>query len=106
MEDLSFPWAAIDLKSRAILALQAVYDQCDGSFACVAMVDSALVLGFRDPYGIKPLILGSRCNHNGKTDYMLASESVALDKLGFQAERDIGPGPHFQLHISSRTFIT
>ena len=49
------------------------------------------MLGFRDPHGIRPMVLGSRETERGK-EYALASESVALDVLGFELERDIGPG--------------
>jgi amidophosphoribosyltransferase len=56
------------------------------------MIDASVILGFRDPFGIKPLILGQRRRQKNCLDYMLASESVALDKLGFEPLRDIRPG--------------
>ncbi|EFA28232.1 amidophosphoribosyltransferase [Haemophilus influenzae HK1212] len=49
------------------------------------------MVAFRDPFGIRPLVLGKR-EENGKTDYMFASETVALDIVGFDFVRDIAPG--------------
>jgi amidophosphoribosyltransferase len=63
-------------------AASAVYRRCRGGYAVVAMVIGHGVLGFRDPNGIRPLVLGKRDTKKG-TEYMLASESVALDMLGF-----------------------
>jgi amidophosphoribosyltransferase len=72
-------------------ALTAVYRRCRGGFACVAMIVGHGILGFRDPHGIRPLVLGRRENANGP-EYMLASESVALDLAGYELVRDVGPG--------------
>ena len=72
-------------------ALEAVYRRCRGGFAVLAMVIGHGIVGFRDPNGIRPLVLGERDTPQGK-EWMLASESVALDSLGFRLVRDIAPG--------------
>ncbi len=72
-------------------ALEAVYRRCRGGFAVLAMVIGHGIVGFRDPNGIRPLVLGERDSPQGK-EWMLASESVALDSLGFRLVRDIAPG--------------
>ena len=72
-------------------ALNAVYRRCRGGYAVVAMIIGHGVLGFRDPNGIRPLVLGRRDTPKGP-EWMLASESVALDILSFHLVRDIAPG--------------
>jgi len=72
-------------------ALSAVYRRCRGGYAVVALIIGHGVLGFRDPNGIRPLVIGKRETSKG-TEYMLASESVALDMLGFELLRDVAPG--------------
>ncbi|HIG03577.1 MAG TPA: amidophosphoribosyltransferase [Candidatus Poseidoniales archaeon] len=70
----------------------AVYEKCNGSYAIVAMISGFGVLGFRDPNGIRPLILGRRIGASGSEEWCMASESVALITLGFDIVRDILPG--------------
>lgn len=72
-------------------ALNAVYRRCRGGYAVVALIFGHGLLGFRDPNGIRPLVIGKRESEKG-TEYMLASESVALDMLGFKLVRDVAPG--------------
>jgi amidophosphoribosyltransferase len=72
-------------------AVSAVYRRSRGGFAVVSLIVGHGLLGFRDPHGIRPLVIGKRESAQG-ADYMLASESVALDMLGFTRVRDVGPG--------------
>ena len=72
-------------------AIEKVHQRCKGAYAVVSMITGYGVLGFRDPYGIRPLVYGKRKTSTG-TDYMFSSESVALDALGFSDIQDVQPG--------------
>lgn len=72
-------------------AVAGVHRRCQGAYAAVAMIPGYGIMGFRDPYGIRPLVFGARETARG-TEYMIASESVALDILGFELVRDVEPG--------------
>ncbi|MFC4892356.1 amidophosphoribosyltransferase [Pseudofrancisella aestuarii] len=69
-----------------------VFKHAKGGYACTAMVANLGLVAFRDPYGIRPLILGVKEIGRGKKEYMVASESVALDISGFRILRDVEPG--------------
>ncbi|SEI54507.1 amidophosphoribosyltransferase [Allopseudospirillum japonicum] len=72
-------------------AIRRVHRRCLGGYAAVAMISGYGLVGFRDPHGIRPIVLGKR-DHEQGTEYMLASESVALDVADFELVRDIAPG--------------
>lgn len=91
---------AYELQSRGKLdpeaedifaAVEAVHRRCRGGYAAVAMLVNLGIVAFRDPYGIRPLVLGAR-GEGLQREYMVASESVALDVLGFELLGDVAPG--------------
>ena len=72
-------------------AVSQVHRRCHGAYATVALIVGHGLLAFRDPHGIRPLVIGRNVTAMG-TEFMVASESVALDALGFQLLRDVEPG--------------
>jgi len=72
-------------------AVEAVHRRCRGGYAVVGLIVNYGVFGFRDPWGIRPLVIGTRKSDTGR-EYMIASESVALDVLGFTLLDDVAPG--------------
>ena len=87
----------------AFRAVEGVIRRAKGGYAVVTVVLGLGLVAFRDPHGIRPLVLGRRQSEAG-TEYAIASESVALDILGFDRVRDIAPGeavvitPRGELH--------
>ena len=85
-------------------AISAVYQQVQGAYAVVSMIIGHGMVAFRDPHGIRPLVLGSRMINKDFTEYMVASESVALDTLGFKCIRDIMPGEAIYITKKNKLF--
>jgi amidophosphoribosyltransferase len=87
----------------AFRAVEGVIRRAKGGYAVVTVVLGLGLVAFRDPHGIRPLVLGRRQSEAG-IEYAIASESVALDILGFERVRDIAPGeavvvtPRGELH--------
>jgi len=72
-------------------AVDGLHQRCKGAYSVIAMISGKGVLGFRDPHGIRPAVLGYRDTDKGR-EYAIASESVALDVLEFTLMRDLKPG--------------
>lgn len=72
-------------------AIRNVHKRARGGYAAVGMISTIGVFAFRDPFALRPVVVGKRVTEFG-TDYMVASESVALDGSGFTLEKDLAPG--------------
>ena len=84
-------------------AVAGVHRRVKGAYSVVALIADRGILAFRDPKGIRPLCYGTRIV-NGKTEVMIASESVALDSTGYKLERDIKPGEAIYIDVDGKIF--
>lgn len=84
-------------------AVAGVHKRCKGAYAVVAMIANFGLLAFRDPNGIRPLVIGKLDTDKG-IEYIVASESVALDVLGFEMMRDIEPGEAVFIDMDGNLF--
>jgi amidophosphoribosyltransferase len=73
-------------------AIGEVHNKVSGAYGVVSLVIGHGMVAFRDPDGIRPLVLGSRKTESGDMEYIVASESVGLDTIGFEVMRDVEPG--------------
>ncbi|MCW8919774.1 MAG: amidophosphoribosyltransferase [Gammaproteobacteria bacterium] len=78
-------------ESDVFEAVARVHKRIKGGYAVVALLIGYGIVAFRDPNGIRPLMIGKRTTAQGE-EYMVASESVAIDALGFERLRDVAPG--------------
>ncbi|WP_269622063.1 amidophosphoribosyltransferase [Prochlorococcus marinus] len=73
-------------------AVTSLHKRVEGSYASIALISGYGLLAFRDPFGIRPLVLGKKIVENKKTEWILASESLVLENNDFEVVRDVQPG--------------
>ena len=83
----------LDLDPDQIFAaVERVHERVEGSYATIALIAGYGLLAFRDPFGIRPLVLGKRARGFVGDDWIVASESLVLESGGYEIVRDIAPG--------------
>ena len=84
-------------------AIKALNEKVEGGYSCVSLISGYGLLAFRDPHGIRPLIFGKR-EVEGESEWIVASESVAITALGFEVVRDVEPGEAVFISSSGHLF--
>ena len=74
-------------------AVKTLHKRIQGSYASIALISGHGLLAFRDPFGIRPLVIGKRISPiSQKEEWMVASESLVLENNDYQVVRDVEPG--------------
>lgn len=79
-------------REQIFAAVGRVHERVEGSYAAIALIAGYGLLAFRDPFGIRPLIIGTRRKDEGSYEWVVASESLVLENAGFEVVRDVMPG--------------
>ena len=85
--------SSVDLEpDRVFDAVARVHERVEGAYAAIALIAGYGLLAFRDPFGVRPLILGHRTSRDGTDEWVVASESLVLENADYDVVRDVEPG--------------
>jgi amidophosphoribosyltransferase len=86
-------------------AVKSLHKRIQGSYASIALISGHGLLAFRDPFGIRPLIIGKRFSSiTKKEEWMVASESLVLENNDYQVVRDVDPGEAIFINLNGEFF--
>src|SRR5688572_25614503 len=85
-------------------AVSQVFARTQGSYSIVSVIIGKGLVAFRDPHGIRPLVMGERKRDDGRTDYIFASESTPFYAMGFEPKGDLQPGEVVFVNQSGELF--
>ncbi|HEV7949564.1 MAG TPA: amidophosphoribosyltransferase [Glaciihabitans sp.] len=92
------------IPEQAFQAITRLHERVEGSYAAIALIAGHGLLAFRDPYGIRPLILGRRSQGLVGDEWIVASESLVLESGGYEVVRDIAPGEAVFIAMNGEIF--
>ncbi len=91
--ELQFQISGSEFSPDSIFAgVRSMHQRIEGSYAAIALIAGHGVLAFRDPFGIRPLVIGRRLNSSNSYDWILASESLVIENNDYEIVRDVNPG--------------
>ena len=85
-------------------AVKSVQKRIQGSYASISLIAGHGLLAFRDPFGIRPLVLGKRLSVNNEVEWMCASESLVLENNDYQIVRDVNPGEAIFINLNGELY--
>ncbi|MGO3148250.1 MAG: amidophosphoribosyltransferase [Leucobacter sp.] len=85
--------AGLELDAEQVFsAVTRLHERVEGTYAAIALIAGYGLVAFRDPNGIRPLVLGHRVAESGQDEWIVASESLVLESGGYEKVRDVEPG--------------
>jgi len=93
-----------DMFKNICKAVNKVFERAIGAYSVLGVIAGKGIFAFRDPHGIRPLVMGTRKNQRGGTDYIFSSENTMYYPLGFQFDRDVAPGEVVFINMNGEKF--
>ena len=85
---------------QVFAAISRLHERVEGSYAAIALIAGHGMLAFRDPFGIRPLVLGRRSAGLTGDEWVVASESLVLEAGGYETVREVAPGEAVFITVS------